>query len=127
MKSSYLLGALREEVTLALAPQTRSSSLVTLLTLPPPRSSLRNEVSTVSAVSWVVQVSDEAKRTATAKEQACETPELIAGCAAHERDPKQALNQGDIDAYKHAALRRPPSWWSAEMHRPTQGATCSCC
>jgi hypothetical protein len=29
--------------------------------------------------------------------------------------------------YRRAALRRPPSWWRAEAHKPTPGATCSTC
>jgi hypothetical protein len=44
-----------------------------------------------------------------------------------ERHRLDALNHELTDGYRRAALRRPPSWWRAEAHRPTPGSTCSCC
>jgi hypothetical protein len=44
-----------------------------------------------------------------------------------ERDRLDALNRQIGDGYCRAALQRPPSWWRAEEHGPTAGATCSCC
>ena len=31
------------------------------------------------------------------------------------------------DDFLRAALKRPPSWWQLEEHRPPAGARCSCC
>jgi hypothetical protein len=43
------------------------------------------------------------------------------------RAPPAELNRRIVDGYRRAALRRPPSWWRAEAHRPTPNATCACC
>jgi hypothetical protein len=42
-------------------------------------------------------------------------------------EPPEEFNRQIVDGYLGAALRRPPSWWRAEGHRPTPGASCSCC
>jgi hypothetical protein len=44
-----------------------------------------------------------------------------------ERHRLDTFNRQVTDGYGRAAARRPPSWWRAEIHRPTPGATCSCC
>jgi hypothetical protein len=59
---------------------------------------------------------------AAAKQQSGESSEfhvIAADC--------EALPGSEADEYRQAALRRPPSWWRAEVHRPLLGVRCSCC
>jgi hypothetical protein len=56
-----------------------------------------------------------------------DAPEPVSGRPVAESKRLQSLNRKLVDGYRRAALRRPPSWWHAEAHRPNTGATCSCC
>jgi len=44
-----------------------------------------------------------------------------------ERDKLGRDHAAYLNGMMAAALKRPPSWWEAEPHRPPPGATCSCC
>lgn len=56
-----------------------------------------------------------------------EAPEPTSDWPEPERARLESLNRQIAEGYRGAALIRPPSWWRAEAHRPTPGATCSCC
>ena len=68
-----------------------------------------------------------AERAATEALDGYEAPPPIPDWPDDKRERLQSLNRQTADGYRHAALRRPPSWWHAELHRPTPGARCSCC
>ena len=56
-----------------------------------------------------------------------EEPGLTADWQEQDREQLQSVSRAIAGGYLSAALQRPPSWWRAEAHRPTPGATCSCC
>jgi hypothetical protein len=56
-----------------------------------------------------------------------EAPGPVADWQQHDRERLQSVSRAIAGGYLRAALQRPPSWWRAEAHRPTPGATCSCC
>lgn len=56
-----------------------------------------------------------------------EAPEPPPDWSEAESERLQSLMRKMADGYLRAALRRPPSWWCAEAHRPTPGATCTFC
>ena len=60
----------------------------------------------------------------------CEPPQPEPKCpilSTVEPDRSMHATARLTDGYHQAVLRRPSSWWRAEMHQPTKGATCSCC
>ena len=56
-----------------------------------------------------------------------EAPEPAADGQEQDRERLQSVGRAIAGGYLRAALQRPPSWWQVEAHRPTPGATCSCC
>jgi len=68
---------------------------------------------------------DEARqhRDAIAAVLASEPSERLPDPPSPESKRGYSLNREIMDGYHRAALRRPPSWWRAEAHRPTPGAT----
>jgi hypothetical protein len=56
-----------------------------------------------------------------------ETPEPAAEWQEQDCERVRSVSRAIADGYLRAALQRPPSWWRTEAHRPTPGATCSCC
>jgi hypothetical protein len=57
-----------------------------------------------------------------------EAPELVPDWPGREHERWLLVHRQWLDSYRRAALRQAPSWWRrAEAHRPTPGATCSCC
>lgn len=56
-----------------------------------------------------------------------EVPEPLPDWSEAESERLQSLMRKVADGYLRAGLRRPSSWWRAEAHRPTPGATCTCC
>jgi hypothetical protein len=78
------------------------------------------EAATEAVAAWIERAAGEALDGYVATPPPPEWPEA-------ERERLQSLSRQITSGYLRAALRRPPSWSRVEKHRPTPGATCSCC